>query len=206
MVAERPGGFPAARRRTRRAAVVAPAPSRALDHEELEEVAPVAVAAPLTIEAFIAERGESLLRYAYLVTGQMADAEDLLQETLTDVHRKWDRVSGSDHPYAYVRTMMTNRHTSARRRRWHGERPTDPVEMPADQVAAADPSTRVDSDDALWQLLSTLPDRMRTVLVLRYFEDLDDADIADTLGVAVSTVRATASRAIAQLRERGELR
>lgn len=158
-----------------------------------------------TIEDFVAERGESLMRFAYLVTGHQADAEDLFQETLVDVHRKWDRVRASDHPYAYVRTMMTNRHTSSRRRKWHGERPTDPVDMPSTADTWTDPSGRVDSDDALWQLLATLPDRMRTVLVLRYFEDLDDAEIADILGLAVSTVRATASRAVAQLRERGEL-
>lgn len=156
----------------------------------------------LTLEGLLAERGEALMRLAYLVTGHRADAEDLFQETLADAHRKWHLVQASDHPYAYVRTMLTNRHTSSRRRKWHGERPTDPGELP--DRGLADPARRVDSDAALWQLLEQLPDRMRTVLVLRYFEDLEDAEIARTLGIAVSTVRATASRALAQLRERGE--
>ncbi|GAB3117391.1 SigE family RNA polymerase sigma factor [Janibacter alkaliphilus] len=199
MVGERPGGFPAAMWRPRsRAQQPAGAATEPLVQEQ-------AAAEALTFEEFVGERGESLMRYAYLVTGQTADAEDLFQETFADVHRKWDRVSASDHPYAYVRTMMTNRYTSSRRRRWHGERPTDPQEMPVESRVTQDHSSRVASDDALWQLLGTLSERMRTILVLRYFEDLDDAEIADTLGIAVSTVRATASRAIGQLRERGDL-
>lgn len=185
-----------------------PAGDRARGHDDGIAAAPAGEVNPArvevqSIEAFIAERGESLMRFAYLVTGQRADAEDLFQETLSDVHRKWDHVSTTDHPYAYVRTMMANRHVSARRRKWHGERPTDPFDMVVIGPQADDAAGRVDSNDALWQRLEGLPDRMRTVLVLRYFEDLDDAEIADTLGIAVSSVRATASRAIAQLRAQG---
>lgn len=142
------------------------------------------------------------MRFAYVVTGSHTDAEDLFQDTFTDVHRKWDRVARSDHPYAYVRTMMLNRFTSSRRRRWHGEQPTDPSEHVMAAQVVEDGTGRIDSDDALWRLLATLPTRMRTVLVLRYFEDMDDAAIAQTLGLAVSSVRSTASRALAVLRER----
>ncbi|WP_427384204.1 SigE family RNA polymerase sigma factor [Janibacter sp. G56] len=161
--------------------------------------------ARLSIEEFIAERGESLMRLAYLIAGSKHDAEDLFQETFADVHRKWARVAASDSPYAYVRTMMANRYTSSRRRKWHGERPSDPHAGVMDTVVAPDGTGRIDSDDALWRLLATLPPRMRAVLVLRYVEDLDDQTIAETLGVAVGTVRAAASRGLAQLRERGDL-
>lgn len=159
--------------------------------------------APLTLEAFVTERGEQLLRLAYLVTGDHSDAEDLLQETLTEVHRKWDRVAASDHPYAYVRAMLNNKFISSRRRKWHGERPTDPVDVVALDTSSSDPTSAVDGQDAMWRLLETLPPKMRAVLVLRYFEDLNDAEIADTLGIGVSTVRANASRALAQLRTKG---
>lgn len=172
--------------------------------EAPSEAAPQSV--PLTIEAFVAERGEPLLRLAYLVTGNQADAEDLLQETLVDVHRKWDQVSRAEHPYAYVRTMLHNRFVSSRRRKWHGERPTDPVDITFLEQAVADPVGEVDARDAMWRLLETLPPRMRAVLVLRYFEDLDDAEIAETLGIGVSTVRANASRALRQLRTKGGAR
>lgn len=161
--------------------------------------------APLTLEDFVAERGEQLLRLAYLVTGNHADAEDLLQETLVEVHRKWSRVSDSDHPYAYVRAMLNNKFISSRRRKWHGEHPTDPVDVAVLDRSTTDPTRAVDGQDAMWRLLETLPPKMRAVLVLRYFEDLSDAEIADALEIGVSTVRANASRALAQLRTKGEI-
>lgn len=168
-----------------------------------DRVVPQERAETASVEAFVAARGEQLLRLAYLVTGSHADAEDLLQDTLADVHRKWDRVQASDHPYAYVRTMLNHRHISGRRRKWHGEHPTDPADVVALDRRASDPTSAVDEHDELWHLLATLPPRMRTVLVLRYFEDLDDDEIARTLGIAVSSVRASASRALAVLRTKG---
>lgn len=168
---------------------------------DTEVVRPVEASPALTIEQFIADHGAQLMRLAYLVTGSQVDAEDLWQETFTDVHRKWSKVSAAVSPHAYVRTMMMNRHTSAMRRKWTGEHPTDPAAYVMTSQAVADPSERVDSDDALWQMLSTLPPRMREVLVLRYFEDLDDHAISEALGLAVSSVRSTASRALAHLRD-----
>ncbi len=157
-------------------------------------------------EAFVADAGASLMRLAYALTGSVPDAEDLWQETFADVYRKWRRVDGSDQPRAYVRRMLLNRHTSSRRRRWAGESPTDPHTLRAVAAAPADPTDRLGSDDALWRLLATLAPRARAVLVLRYLEDLDDASIADTLGITRSTVAATASRGLAKLREREDLR
>ncbi len=148
---------------------------------------------------FVLAHGRSLLRLAYVLTGSRADAEDLLQDALTDAHRGWAKVAASAAPYAYVRRILLNRHTSRMRRASAGERPVDPAGLPVGSVAA--PDERVVSDLALWQRLSALPPRMRQVLVLRYYEDLDDAAIADALAISPGTVRSTASRALAILRE-----
>jgi RNA polymerase sigma-70 factor (sigma-E family) len=163
----------------------------------------VAAAGVMTFEALVADAGKSLMRLAYALTGSAADAEDLWQETFAEVYRKWRRVEASDQPRAYVRRMLLNRHTSSRRRRWTGESPTDPHVLTA---VAADATDRLGAQDALWRLLATLPPRTRAVLVLRYFEDLDDSSIADTLGITRSTVAATASRGLAQLRKREVVR
>lgn len=195
-------GIPRVAVAPRRLVVVEPAPAQTAPEDTVPQ--PYADRAETaSVEAFVTSRGEQLLRLAYLVTGSHADAEDLLQETLADVHRKWDRVCVSEHPYAYVRTMLNHRHISARRRKWHGEHPTDPADVAVLDRRASDPTAAVDGQDEMWQLLATLPPRMRTVLVLRYFEDLDDDEIARTLGIGVSSVRASASRALATLRTKG---
>lgn len=152
-----------------------------------------------TIEDFVAAHGRALFRLAYLLTGTRADAEDLLHDTLVDLQRGWRKMAAAAAPYAYARTALMNRHASNRRRRSATEIPIDPVALP--ESAQPDPTARVDSDNALWQRLSTLPPRMREVLVLRYYEDLSDRLIADVLGIRPSAVRSTASRALAILRE-----
>lgn len=160
-----------------------------------------ATAALDSVEDLVRAHGEQLLRQAYRITGNHADAEDLLQDVLSDVHRKWGRVARSRHPYAYVRSMLHNRFISSRRRMWHGERPTDPVDVVQLSGEKVDPTDAVDGHDAMWTMLAGLAPRMRAVLVLRYFEDLDDAEIAEALGASASTVPSTASRALRQLRE-----
>lgn len=163
----------------------------------------VAAAGAMTFEAFVAQAGASLMRLAYALTGAAPEAEDLWQDTFAEVYRKWRHVEASDQPRAYVRRMLLNRHTSSRRRRWTRESPTDPHALTA---LAADQTDRLGAQDSLWRLLATLPPRARAVLVLRYFEDLDDSSIADTLGITRSTVAATASRGLAQLRKREDVR
>lgn len=152
-----------------------------------------------TVEDFLAAHGRALFRLAYLLTGTRVDAEDLIHDALVDLQRSWRKVANAAAPYAYARTVLINRHTSNRRRRSASEIPTDPITLP--ERPQPDAAARVDSDTALWQRLSTLPPRMREVLVLRYFEDLSDPMIAEVLGIRPSAVRSTASRALAILRE-----
>jgi len=147
-------------------------------------------------ETYVAARGQALLRLAYVLTGDAQLAEDLTQTALAQTYRHWRRVSRLEHPDAYVRKAMLNAHLSWRRRRSSTERPTAEVHP----GVTPDPSGALADRDETRQLLDTLPPRARSILVLRYYADLDDASIAALLGISPSTVRATASRAIASLR------
>jgi len=148
-------------------------------------------------EEYASARGPALLRLALVLTGDHQLAQDLTQSTLLDVFLHWRKVSRAEQPDAYVRRMMVNTYLGWRRRRWFSERPslTAPPDLPV-----ADHAQHVVDEDACRQALARLSPRARTVLALRYYEDLDDRAIADVLGVGVSSVRSTASRALAALR------
>ena len=151
----------------------------------------------MTFEQFVAAQGAPLLRLAFVLTGDRHLAEDLAQTALADAYRHWRKVTAADDPAAYVRRMLVNAHLSWRRRRSSTERPS---ELP-DRVDLADrPGDALAARDQIRALLADLAPRARTVLVLRYYADLDDAAIAEALGVSASAVRATASRALAGLR------
>jgi RNA polymerase sigma-70 factor (sigma-E family) len=152
------------------------------------------VADPEGFEEFVAVRSGRLLRTAYLLTHDWARAEDLLQTALARAWLAWGRIR--THPDPYVRKIMVNTYASWWRRRWTSEAPTDRV---PDQIAA-DGYLAVDERDALWRALRRLPKRQRAVIVLRYFEDLSEVEIAETLGCAVGTVKSQASKALAKLR------
>lgn len=152
-------------------------------------------------EEFVTEQGGSLLRLAYVLTGDAHRAQDLTQTALADAYRHWRKVEAADHPDAYVRRMLVNAHLDWHRRRSSTERPTDPMDLAS--TVEADPADGVASRDQVRRLLGTLAPRARTVLVLRYFADLDDAAIAEAMGVTTSAVRATMSRALATLRNGG---
>jgi RNA polymerase sigma-70 factor (sigma-E family) len=162
----------------------------------------------VSFEDFVAGHGRSLVRLAFVLSGDRQVAEDLAQTVLADVYRHWKRVRTAANPEAYVRRMLVNAHLSWRRRRWTTERPTDlRQEAGATGLGAtglgatvADPADAVAARDQMRVLLSRLAPRARTVLVLRYYADLDDAAIAAAMGVSESSVRATASRALASLR------
>lgn len=146
----------------------------------------------------MAQHGSDLLRLAFVLTGDAHLAEDVTQSALADAYRHWDRVSAAASPQAYVRRMVVNAHLSWRRRWWTRERPVEVVET--DAVALSEPADEVVSRDELRRLLAELPRRSRTVLVLRYYADMNDYTIARTMGITESAVRATASRALAALR------
>ncbi len=155
----------------------------------------------MRFEDYVTEQGQSLLRLAYVLTSDAHRAEDLTQTVLADAYRRWRKVVAARHPDAYVRRMLVNAHLDWHRRRSSTERPVDLAGY--EPAGAGDPAERVASRDQLRKALATLAPRARTVLVLRYYADLDDIAIAEALGVSASAVRATASRALGALRTSG---
>jgi RNA polymerase sigma-70 factor (sigma-E family) len=148
--------------------------------------------------ALVAARAPALLRLAVMLTGDRVEAEDLLQSTLARTQRHADRIAAMGAPAAYLRKAMVHEHLSGVRRLGRRVRTTSL----ADHDVAADASTSVEQRDATWRLLATLPRQQRAVLVLRFYEDLPDREIAETLGCSEPTVRSNASRALATLRIR----
>ena len=146
---------------------------------------------------FVAGRWSALLRTSFLLTGDQHRAEDLLQTSLAKLWLVWGRV-GAEHPEAYVRRILTTTSTSWWRRRWQGERPMSDA-MP-ERPAPGDFTDRLADKDAVVNALRALTPRQRAVVVLRYAEDLSEADVADALGISVGTVKTLASRGLARLR------
>lgn len=145
---------------------------------------------------YVAARLPSLLRFGYALTGNPHDASDLVQDTLVNVGLHWARVQRSEGGVdAYVRRAMANGRISRWRRR---RRETLVADMPEQVAATVD---RLDHEP-LWQALRELPPRQRAVIVLRYYEDLSEAEIAAALGIAPGTVKSQASKAMATLRAR----
>lgn len=147
--------------------------------------------------AFVRDHGASLLRTAVLLTGERALAEDLVQTALARAYGKWTHVSRADAPVAYVRRLMVNGHLSWRRRLVSGE-----------QVVAAVPDRsgpheqeRIAAVEDLRRALLQLSLRVRTAVVLRYFEDLSEAETARLMGCSVSTVNNHVTRGLAVLRD-----
>ena len=145
--------------------------------------------------AFAVSRWPGLVRLAFGLTGDRWMAEDIAQATLARAYVAWRRVSQADDPDAYLRRILVN--TSHRRFRRHqvAEQPGDPPETPVDG-----PADVVSERAALLAALRQLPSRQRAVVVLRYWEDLTDAQIATTLGCSPGTVRSQLSRVLAKLR------
>jgi RNA polymerase sigma-70 factor (sigma-E family) len=154
-------------------------------------------AARADFESWMVARQARMLRTAYLLTGDVHAAEDLVQTALAKLYLAWDRVSDAPSVDAYARKIMVNEHTSMWRRLWrHRETVTDtsahdvPVSSPEyDGVGAA-----------LWEAVRALPERQRAVVVLRYYEQLSERETAEALGVTVGTVKSQASRALETLR------
>ena len=150
---------------------------------------------------YVTSRGRALLRTAYLLTGNLADAEDLVQAALAKTYLAWDRIEDRGALDGYVRRAMVNTHISWWRRRRVQEFPTD--ELP--DRAVADHAGDSDLQETLRRAIDRLPQRMRTAVMLRYYEDMTEAEVAERLGVSLGTVKSTVSRAVAKLRIDAEL-
>ncbi|MEU0559363.1 SigE family RNA polymerase sigma factor [Dactylosporangium maewongense] len=150
-------------------------------------------------EAFVAARGVGLVRFAVLLTGDDHRAEDLVQEALAKAYLRWEGIRRVDDPEVYVRRLILNGSRSWWRRRANRE---VPVERAPEAVAAGDLSGEAADRDELWRLVAALPFKQRAVVVLRYYEDLDDAAIARVLECSQTTVRTHAMRALHRLRAR----
>jgi RNA polymerase sigma-70 factor (sigma-E family) len=152
----------------------------------------------MRFEEFAGTRLPAVLRFAGVLTGDRALAEDVVQEVLIRASARWQRIGQLDRPEHYVRKMVVNEYLSWRRRSWRLIPAGTGPEI--DRRLAPDHAHAHAERDALLAELGKLPRRQRAVLVLRYYEGLSDTEIADVLGCAPGTVRGYASRALATLR------
>ena len=150
---------------------------------------------------YVHDRETALLRTAFMLTGNKPDAEDLVQAALAKTYLAWGKINDRAALDNYVRRAMVNTHISWWRRRKLEEYPTD--ELP-DQ-AIADHAGESDMAEVVRRALDRLPQRMRAAVMLRYFEDMTEPEIATALGVSLGTVKSTVSRAVAKLRIDEEL-
>ncbi len=156
--------------------------------------------AEVSFEDFVRARSGSLLRTAFMLAGQdRVEAEDLLQLALERAYRHWGRVIRAGEPERYVRTILVN--ASADRWRRMARRAERPLLATDPGPIAADRTTEVENRDYLLRALAGLTPRQRTVLVLRYFDDLSEIETAQMLGCTVGTVKSHAARGLARLRE-----
>lgn len=155
--------------------------------------------AGVDFHAFVVARSATLFRAALVLTGNREAAEDLVQETLERACRKWRTIAAKDAPDAYVRRIMVNL-ANDRWRRFRRTVPQVPQLDGRDSPAPGDDYGQVDTRDQLVRALQELPMRMRTVVVLRYFHDLPDDEIAADLRISPSTVRSQLARGIGKLR------
>jgi RNA polymerase sigma-70 factor (sigma-E family) len=152
--------------------------------------------------AYLAARQPSLLRTAFLLAGNRHDAEDLVQTSFAKLYLSWDKVRDQGSMDAYVRRILVNEHNSLWRRAWKRR------EHSADDTVlhALDEPHQDAHDDgvgpALWEVVQTLPRKARAVVVLRYYEEMSEAETAAVLGISVGTVKSQTSRALAALRTR----
>ncbi len=143
-------------------------------------------------------RQPSLLRTAYLLTGDRHAAEDLVQTAFAKLYLSWDKVRDHGSIDGYVRRIVVNENNSLWRRAWKRR------ELASDALPERPHHDEYDGGAGreLWDLVQTLPRKARAVVVLRYYEELSEAETAEALGISVGTVKSQASRALAALRDR----
>ena len=151
-------------------------------------------------ENFVAQSTDALTRTAYLIVWDLPEAEDLVQETLLRVAGRWHRVRRMEHPVAYARRILVNLALSGAARRSRRRRELS-GEAPLDRGYEPEPSGAIDTQDELMRALAALPPRQRTALVLRYFLDLPEAEVAAAMKCSLGTVKSTASRGLARLEQ-----
>lgn len=163
------------------------------------ETSAVMSARDAEFEQYMAARQTGLLRTAYLLTGDRHSAEDLVQTALAKLYLSWDKVQRRELLDGYVRRIMVNEHNSLWRRAWkRKEVSTDAL---PDEGGVHDEHD-LGERSALWEFVRTLPPKQRAVVVLRYYEGLSEAEVADVMRISVGTVKSQCSRALAALRER----
>ncbi|ONI84936.1 RNA polymerase subunit sigma-24 [Saccharothrix sp. ALI-22-I] len=151
-------------------------------------------------DQFVTDRLDRLLRYATALTCDKYLAQDIVQDVLLRARQRWARIGAVDVPYLYVKRMVTNEYLSWRRRR--AARDVSSTHTTLDELApvVADPAVRHAERDAMRARIAVLPRKQRAALVLRYYEDSTDAEIAQILGCTEGTVRSHISRALQKLR------
>lgn len=147
-------------------------------------------------ESWVSARGQGLLRFAYVLTGNAVDAEDVVQDALSRAVGAWPRICAADDPDAYVRRMVVNAHTSWWRKFRRRESPVAEVRPTGREEVTHDARL----DDQLWQACRRLPEPQRTAIVLRFYEDMDYPGIAQITGVREASVRSRVSRGLSTLR------
>lgn len=148
-------------------------------------------------ETWLVAREPALQRTAHLLTGDVHSAQDLVQTTLAKLYLAWDRVRTSENVDAYARKVLVNEYRTAWRR--PVRRAEHVVEAVPDRPAP-EPAAYDGSREAVWAFVCSLPAKQRTVVVLRFYEQLTEAEIADLMGISVGTVKSQSSRALASLR------
>jgi RNA polymerase sigma-70 factor (sigma-E family) len=152
--------------------------------------------------AYLAARQASLLRTAYLLTGNRHDAEDLVQIAFAKLYLSWDKVRDQGSMDGYVRRILLNEHNSLWRRAWK-KREHHVEDETLHRLERPHHDTPDDGTGAaLWDVVQTLPRKARAVVVLRYYEEMSEAETAAVLGISVGTVKSQTSRALATLRAR----
>jgi RNA polymerase sigma-70 factor (sigma-E family) len=152
-------------------------------------------------ERFAAVHADALLRSAYLMAGDRDEAEDLVQECLLRLARKWPRVRSMEHPGAYARRVLFNLILDGGRQRARRRTELLAVEITDGHGGADQTTAGLEAHVELVQALGELPDRQRAVLVLRYFVDLPEAEVATILGCSPGTVKSSTSRGLERLRQ-----
>jgi len=158
------------------------------------EAAVIAWAAADDFDAFVRGRHPTLFRFANALTGDPELAADLVQDALERTGLAWSRVRRKDDPEGYVRRIILNRYVS-----WWRRLRRERLVAAVPEIAYDDPSAS--PDDTVWRLLATLPPKQRAVLVLRFYEDLTEVEVARVLDCSVGTVKSNSSRALARLRQ-----